>query len=67
MSEAGGGRWNDLSQRLISGGIVAAIGLWAMWAGGFIFHLLIGVVAGIVVWELLRMLNFREIHAHKKI
>ncbi len=57
MSQAGGGQWNDLGQRLLSGGIAAGVGLWIMWLGGFAFHALIAVVSGIMIWELVRMIG----------
>ncbi len=57
MSHAGGGQWNDLTQRLVSGGIAAALGLWAMWVGGITFHILIAAISGIMIWELLRMIG----------
>ena len=57
MSHAGVGQWNDLGQRLISGGIFAAIGLFAMWLGGHPFHAFVAVIAGIMVWEVARMVG----------
>ena len=56
MNQASG-RWDDLTTRLLSGGAVAAIGLGAMWAGGLVFQTLCGLVAGLMVWELARMLG----------
>lgn len=56
MSDAGG-QWADLSQRLASGGVAAALGLGVMWLGGFPFHVLISLICGIMVWELARMLG----------
>lgn len=52
-----GGQWNDLTQRLVSGGIAAVVGLTLMWWGGVPFHLLVSVVAGIMVWEIARMIG----------
>ena len=52
-----GGQWADLSQRLISGGIAAVVGLSLMWIGGHAFHLLVAVVSGIIVWEITRMIG----------
>lgn len=51
------GQWSDLSQRIISGGIAAAIGLWLMWLGGLPFKLLIAVIVGLMVWEVARMVG----------
>ena len=55
--KAAGGKWDDLFQRLASGGIAAGIGLWAMWVGGHAFHALVAAIAGIMVWELTRMIG----------
>lgn len=57
MNQAGGGQWNDLSQRLLSGGIAACVGLGIMWIGGLWFHILIAAICGIMMWELLRMIG----------
>ncbi|MDJ1015627.1 MAG: phosphatidate cytidylyltransferase [Paracoccaceae bacterium] len=57
MTEARGGQWSDLGPRLISGGIAAAIGLWAMWVGGTVFHAAIALISGIMIWELVRMIG----------
>ena len=51
------GKWGDLGQRLISGGVAAAVGLWLMWIGGIPFKLLISAIVGIMVWEVARMLG----------
>ncbi|NNE79509.1 MAG: phosphatidate cytidylyltransferase [Silicimonas sp.] len=51
------GQWSDLSQRLLSGGIAAIVGLWIMWIGGHPFHILIAVISGIMVWEVTRMIG----------
>ncbi len=54
---AAGGKWDDLVQRLASGGLAAGIGLWAMWMGGHPFHILVAVISGIMIWELVRMIG----------
>ena len=51
------GQWSDLSQRLLSGGIAAAIGLWLMWLGGLPFKFLIAAIVGLMVWEVARMVG----------
>ncbi|QMU57567.1 MAG: phosphatidate cytidylyltransferase [Boseongicola sp.] len=60
MSHAGGGQWNDLSQRLISGGIAAGVGLAAMWMGGHVFHILVSIISGIMTWEVCRMIGAQK-------
>ncbi|KAF0675210.1 phosphatidate cytidylyltransferase [Profundibacterium mesophilum] len=51
------GKWDDLLTRLTSGGIVASIGLLAVWFGGPIFLLLTTAISAVMVWELVRMLD----------
>ena len=45
-------RWSDLGQRMLSGGLVAGVGLIAVWMGGLAFHLIVAIVSGIVVMQL---------------
>jgi len=51
------GQWDDLVTRLVSGGIVAGVGLAAVWIGGLTFHVFAALICGIMVWELARMLG----------
>ncbi|MEL7150012.1 MAG: phosphatidate cytidylyltransferase [Pseudomonadota bacterium] len=51
------GKWGDLSQRLLSGGLAAALGLWLMWIGGVPFKFLVSAIVGIMVWEVARMVG----------
>ncbi len=39
---------------------MAAVGLWTIWAGGHVFHLLVAIVTGLMVWELVRMMAPRN-------
>lgn len=57
MNHAGVGQWNDLGQRLISGGLFAALGLFIMWLGGHPFHVFVAIICGIMVWEVARMVG----------
>ncbi|MDX2484170.1 MAG: phosphatidate cytidylyltransferase [Pseudodonghicola sp.] len=52
---SGAGQWSDLSARLLSGLVLAAAGLGAVWAGGYYFVTFVSVVTGLIVWELTRM------------
>jgi phosphatidate cytidylyltransferase len=52
-----GGQWGDLAQRLLSGGLFAVLGLFLIWVGGLAFHILVSVIAGIMVWEVARMIG----------
>jgi phosphatidate cytidylyltransferase len=51
------GQWDDLLTRLASGGAVAAVGLGLMWLGGWWFLGLCALAAGVMIWELARMLG----------
>ena len=52
----GPGRWSDLGARIGSAVVMAGVGLLAMVLGGAVFHLLVALVCGAMVWELVRML-----------
>lgn len=49
------GKWADLGPRLVSGFVLAAVGLAAIWAGGAWFTMLAVAAATIMIWELARM------------
>lgn len=51
------GQWDDLLARVASSLAIAAVGIGLMWAGGVWFLGLCAVVAGVMVWELARMLG----------
>jgi len=51
------GQWDDLLARVASSLAIAAVGLGLMWAGGVWFLALCAAVAGVMVWELARMLG----------
>lgn len=57
VEKPGPGRWGDLSQRLLSGGIAAVSGLWLMWIGGIPFKFLIATIVGLMIWEVARMIG----------
>ncbi|MBS0122863.1 phosphatidate cytidylyltransferase [Thetidibacter halocola] len=50
-------RWEDLAARVASGVGLVAVGMAAVWAGGLWFHILIAVICGLMVWELVSMLD----------
>ena len=41
--------------RVLSGALMAGVGLGAVWLGGFWFHLFVALLSGVMVWELARM------------
>ncbi|MCR8723835.1 phosphatidate cytidylyltransferase [Frigidibacter sp. ROC022] len=49
-------KWDDLLPRIASGAALAAIGLGCIWAGGFWFTTLAVVAAGVMAWELARII-----------
>lgn len=51
------GLWADLAPRVISGALMAALGVTAIHLGGIWFHGLIAIVIGIMIWELSQMLS----------
>ncbi|QFT62907.1 phosphatidate cytidylyltransferase [Roseivivax sp. THAF30] len=50
-------RWNDLSERMISGIVLVAVGMTVVWIGGFTFHIAIALIVGLMIWELVSMLD----------
>ncbi|MFT6674104.1 MAG: phosphatidate cytidylyltransferase [Sulfitobacter sp.] len=50
-------QWSDLSARMISAAAMVVIGLLGIWYGGHIFHLLVALICGLMVWELVGMLR----------
>lgn len=49
--------WSDLKARVGAGIAMVAIGLIGIAFGGHLFHLLVGVICGLMVWELVGMLR----------
>jgi phosphatidate cytidylyltransferase len=49
--------FSDLATRVATGAVIAAVGLTAVWAGGWWFTGLVVVVVATLVWELVRMLG----------
>lgn len=50
-------KWDDLAPRLFSAVAMVAIGALGVWLGGLWFHGLIAIVVGLMVWELVTMLD----------
>ena len=50
-------RWDDLKVRLASAVVMIAVGVLGVWAGGVVFHLLIALASGVMVWELVCLLD----------
>jgi len=41
---------------MASGLVMVLIGVWGIWVGGDIFHVLIALICGLMVWELVRII-----------
>ena len=48
-------KWSDLMIRLGSATLMVIIGLLALTFGGHVFHILVTVICGLMIWELVRM------------
>jgi phosphatidate cytidylyltransferase len=53
-------QWSDLNARMGAGAAMVVIGLTGIWLGGHVFHVLVALICGIMVWELVGMLRFGE-------
>ena len=50
-------RWSDLAARMGSGAAMILVGLIGIWLGGHVFHALVALVCGLMVWELVGMIS----------
>ena len=57
-------RFPDLVPRVASASVMAAVGLAAIWAGGYWFLALVTLAIGVMIWELHRMLAPVEQASH---
>lgn len=53
---SGKSRWSDLAARVITGLVLAGLGLGTVWAGGWVFITFVSCLTAVVVWELANML-----------
>ena len=49
--------WSDLNARMGSAAAMIAVGALGIWLGGHVFHLLVALICGLMVWELVGMLR----------
>ncbi|MEP6269233.1 MAG: phosphatidate cytidylyltransferase [Paracoccaceae bacterium] len=54
---AGNEKWSDLALRLSSALGMVVVGLLGIWLGGHVFHALTAIICGLMIWELVRMLD----------
>ncbi|WP_299875967.1 phosphatidate cytidylyltransferase [uncultured Sulfitobacter sp.] len=50
-------QWSDLGARMGAGAFMVVVGLIGIWLGGHVFHVLVALICGIMVWELGGMLR----------
>lgn len=50
-------KWSDLNARMGAGAAMVVIGIVGIWLGGHVFHALVALICGIMVWELVGMLR----------
>ena len=48
-------KWSDLTIRLSSAILMVVVGLLGLLFGGHVFHLMVGLICGLMMWELVRM------------
>lgn len=56
-TEKNSGIWGDLPARMASALVMLLVGGIAIWQGGVLFHELVVLICGGMIWELTRMLN----------
>ena len=49
-------QWSDLAVRMGSGLVMVLVAIWAIWMGGDVFHVVVALACGLMIWELVRML-----------
>ena len=50
-------RWSDLTARVSSGVAMVVIGGIGIYLGGWVFHILVAIICGLMAWELVGMLT----------
>lgn len=50
-----GTKWDDLAARVATGAVLAAVGVWAVFAGGIVFVAVCLVAGAAMIWELTRL------------
>ncbi len=56
-------QWSDLSARMMSGGAMVVVALIGIWLGGHLWHVMVALVCGLMVWELVGILRPGVRHA----
>lgn len=50
-------KWSDLTVRVASGLTMVLLGAVGIWLGGHVFHVLVALICGLMMWELVGMLR----------
>ena len=50
-------KWSDLNTRVTSALVMVLVALVAIMAGGHVFHVLVGVICGLMIWELVNIIT----------
>ena len=50
-------KWSDLAARMGSGAAMVIVGVCGIYMGGDVFHVLVALICGLMIWELVRMLG----------
>jgi phosphatidate cytidylyltransferase len=50
-------KWSDLAVRVISAVAMALVAVVGIWMGGHVFHILVALICGVMVWEMVGMLR----------
>jgi phosphatidate cytidylyltransferase len=50
-------KWSDLTARLGSALAMVLVGAVGIWMGGHVFHVLVSIICGLMVWELVGILH----------
>jgi phosphatidate cytidylyltransferase len=53
-------KWGDLAIRLSSALAMIVVGIWGVWMGSHVFHVLVALICGLMIWELVRMIAPRN-------
>jgi phosphatidate cytidylyltransferase len=51
------GQWTDLRDRMGAGAVMVVVGTLGIWLGNHVFHVLVSLICGVMVWELVGMLR----------
>jgi phosphatidate cytidylyltransferase len=50
-------KWSDLTARVGSALAMVVVGATGIWLGGHVFHVLVAIICGLMVWELVRIVH----------